>query len=53
MTMARTATIFTIELIRIEGIPTLLLFKNGEPVERIVGLQPKERLAATLDRHIG
>jgi len=37
---------------RIEGIPTLLLFKGGQPVERIVGLQPKDRLAATLDKHL-
>src|SRR5664279_4405666 len=26
------------------SIPTLILFKNGQPVERIVGYQPKERL---------
>jgi thioredoxin 1 len=37
---------------RIEGIPTLLLFKGGQPVERVVGLQPKDRLAATLDKHL-
>ncbi|MBX3442262.1 MAG: thioredoxin [Planctomyces sp.] len=38
---------------RIEGIPTLLLFKDGQPVERVVGLTPKDRLAATLDKHLG
>jgi thioredoxin 1 len=26
------------------SIPTLMLFKNGEPVERIVGYMPKDRL---------
>lgn len=28
----------------IESIPTLLLFKNGEPVERIVGVTPKTEI---------
>lgn len=30
------------------SIPTLILFKDGQPVERIVGYQPKERLLTTL-----
>jgi thioredoxin len=33
---------------RVQGIPTLLVFKNGEMVERFVGVQPKEVLAARL-----
>lgn len=33
------------------SIPTLLLFKNGEPVERIVGYQPKGALLSQLQRH--
>jgi thioredoxin 1 len=37
---------------RIDGIPTLLLFKEGEAVERLVGLQPKDRLSAAIDRHL-
>lgn len=32
------------------SIPTLLVFKNGQPVERIVGFQPKKELAAKIDR---
>jgi len=28
----------------IMSIPTLLVFKDGEPVERIVGYMPQERL---------
>jgi thioredoxin 1 len=36
----------------IQGIPTLLLFKNGEVAERIVGLRPKEELAKALERHV-
>lgn len=33
---------------RIQGIPTMLVFKNGELVDRFVGVQPKEILAARL-----
>ncbi|MFV9511116.1 thioredoxin [Tepidibacillus sp. LV47] len=36
----------------IMGIPTLLLFQNGKPVEKIVGYQPKEQLMATLSKHL-
>ncbi|MCX6049712.1 MAG: thioredoxin [Chloroflexi bacterium] len=35
------------------SIPTLLLFKNGEPVDRIVGFQPKPQLMKRLSAHIG
>lgn len=35
------------------SIPTLLLFKGGEPVERIVGYQPKPQLVARLQPHVG
>lgn len=35
------------------SIPTLLVFKNGEAVERIVGFQPKKDLAAKIDRVLG
>ena len=34
------------------SIPTLLLFKGGKPVERIVGYQPKQQLMGRLQRHI-
>jgi thioredoxin 2 len=33
---------------RIEGIPTLLLFKNGKLVDQIVGLAPKQAIAQKL-----
>lgn len=33
----------------IQGIPTLMLFKNGELIDTMVGLQSKERLASRLD----
>ncbi|HQY94214.1 MAG: thioredoxin [Caldilinea sp.] len=35
------------------SIPTLLLFKNGEPVDRIVGYQPKPALKNRLQKHLG
>jgi thioredoxin 1 len=34
------------------SIPTLLLFKNGQPVERIVGFMPKEKLLKKLTPHL-
>ncbi len=29
---------------QVMGVPTLMLFKNGKPVERVSGFQPKDRL---------
>jgi thioredoxin 1 len=34
------------------SIPTLILFKNGQPVERIVGFMPKEKLLSRLTPHL-
>jgi thioredoxin 1 len=34
------------------SIPTLLVFKNGEPVERIVGFMPKAKLLAKIEPHL-
>jgi thioredoxin 1 len=36
----------------IRGIPTLLLFKDGQLAETIVGLQSKEAIVATIERHL-
>ena len=36
----------------IRGIPTLLVFKDGQLAETIVGLQPMEAIAATLEWHL-
>lgn len=33
------------------SIPTLLLMKDGEIVEQVVGFQPKEALAQVIDKH--
>ena len=34
------------------SIPTLILFKGGQPVEKFVGVQPKERIKTGLDQHV-
>ena len=34
------------------SIPTLLIFKNGQPVDQIVGAMPKDRLLAKLNPHL-
>jgi thioredoxin 1 len=33
----------------VTGIPTIMLFKDGEVVERFVGVQPKSRLQEAID----
>ncbi len=38
---------------RIQGIPTLLLFKNGEVREQLVGTQPKSVVEKALNKHLG
>ena len=32
----------------IMSVPTLIVFKNGQPVQQFVGVQPKQTLAAAL-----
>src|SRR5271170_2209791 len=34
----------------IRGIPTLLVFKNGQVVEQIVGAVPKDQITKAIDR---
>jgi thioredoxin 1 len=36
----------------VSSIPTLILFKEGQPVERIVGFNPKDRLMSKLTPHL-
>jgi len=38
---------------RIMNIPTLLLFKAGQEVDRIVGVVPKQELTRRIDKVIG
>ncbi len=33
----------------VSSIPTLLIFKAGEPAERLVGLQPKPNITSRID----
>ena len=37
----------------IRGIPTLLVFKNGQMVEQIVGAVPKDQIIKALEKHLG
>ncbi|EWR76158.1 TPA: thioredoxin [Staphylococcus aureus] len=34
------------------SIPTLIVFKDGQPVDKVVGFQSKENLAEVLDKHL-
>jgi thioredoxin 1 len=36
----------------IMSIPTLMLYKDGQPVETIIGFQPKARLLEKIQRHV-
>ena len=36
----------------IRGIPTLLLFKDGQLADTLVGLAPKEDIARMIDKHL-
>ncbi len=38
--------------LQIQGIPTLILFKEGKPVERITGAVPKAQLDEAIRKHI-
>ncbi len=37
---------------QVMGVPTLMLFKGGQPVERLSGYQPKDRLEKKFTPHI-
>lgn len=36
----------------IRSIPTMILFKDGQPVDQIMGNLPKERLVEFINKHI-
>jgi thioredoxin 1 len=38
---------------QVMGVPTLILFKGGKPVERMTGYQPKDRILKKLAPHLG
>ncbi len=35
------------------SIPTLILFKEGKPIERLTGYMPKEQIQKTISQHLG
>lgn len=37
----------------VSSIPTMMLFKGGQPVEQLVGSMPKEAVASKLAPHLG
>ncbi|MCQ2753983.1 MAG: thioredoxin [bacterium] len=37
---------------QVSGLPTLMIFKNGETVERLVGLMPKNSIITNIEKHI-
>jgi thioredoxin 1 len=36
---------------RVSSIPSLIVFKDGQPVEQVVGVQQKSNLASLLEKH--
>lgn len=42
----------TAQSYRISGIPSLMVFKNGQPVEQVVGAVPKSTLSSAVVKHI-
>ena len=37
---------------QVSGLPSLLVFKNGEVIERMVGLMPKSSIITNIEKHI-
>lgn len=37
---------------QISGLPTLMVFKNGTPAERMVGLMPKSSIITNIEKHV-
>jgi thioredoxin 1 len=46
------ANVNTTMQFQVMGIPTLILFKNGQAVERVTGLISKDRLINKLKQHL-
>ena len=38
--------------LRIVSIPTIMIFKNGAPIDTLVGFMPKQQLKAAIEKHI-
>ena len=37
---------------QVSGLPTLLIFKDGQVVERMVGLMPKSSIITNIEKHL-
>ena len=37
---------------RVASIPTIMVFKNGEPIDTLVGFMPKPQLKAAVEKHL-
>jgi thioredoxin 1 len=37
---------------QVSGLPTLLVFKDGQVVERMVGLMPKSSIITNIEKHL-
>ncbi len=42
----------TAKSMSISSLPSVLVFKNGEAVERMVGLMPKSSLISNIEKHL-
>src|SRR5690348_16622882 len=40
------------QMFGIQGIPTLILFKGGQPVQQIVGFRSRDQLDAAVSKHL-
>jgi thioredoxin 1 len=47
------ANVNTTMQLGVMSVPTLILFMKGQPVERITGYQPKERILKKLEPYLG
>ncbi len=39
------------EVYELEGIPTIIIFKNGKPIEKLEGLHSKDQIAAAVAQY--
>ena len=42
----------TVKEYSISGLPTILIFKDGKPVERLAGFMPKSTIISNIEKHI-
>ncbi|MBQ6515577.1 thioredoxin [bacterium] len=36
----------------VSGLPSILIFKNGKPEERLAGLMPKSTIISSIEKHL-